>query len=82
MPKFEQVNVSPNLQRLQRIFVNQMREAMQEYVDESDININLQENDKDPGFVIPLRYAAVLFNDLLLYCNDGQDLEKKVVTND
>lgn len=77
--RFENIHLSPNMKKIQRIFINQMREAMQEYIDESDATINLQADGN--SFVIPEQKAVELFNDFLLYCNDGEKLEKEVVSN-
>lgn len=77
--RFEGINLSPNLQRIQRVFINQMREAMQEYIDELDSTIKLQADGR--VFEIPEQKVVELFNDFLLYSNGGNKLEKEVVSN-
>ena len=72
MSKFDGVDVSPNMKRLQRIFINQMKEAMQQYMNESSTAAN--------GVLEGFNYlkpsdACDLFNDFLLYTNDGQPLD-------
>lgn len=77
--RFENIHLSPNMKKIQRIFINQMREAMQEYTDELDSIIKLQGDGK--VFEIPEQKVVELFNDFLLYSNGGNKLEKEVVSN-
>lgn len=67
-------------------FVNfkELAEKMQEYIDGSDEMIALGTYDEgaseaDVEFVLPVRHAAQLFNDFLLYLNNGCRLQHSVI---
>lgn len=64
-----------------KLALTQLAEKMQEYIDEGDEHITLGENireEADVEYVLPVRYAAQLFNDLLLYMNGGVEPPLKV----
>jgi len=78
MAKFEGVDVSPNMRRLQKAFLKQVKELFQNYLDES--------GDESYGFIegmdITFAQAVEFVNDVLLYAQDGEELtDEQRVTN-
>jgi len=68
--KFEGISVSPNFERLHKQFVKKMAEAFQSYLDEHPT----ESDEFLEGQDVTLGAAKELFNDFLLYCNDGEEL--------
>ena len=68
MANFDNVNVSPNLERIRKQYQRTLCESMQEYLDERN-NGELSISDSQ---------VTALFNDFLLYLNDGSAPEVEV----
>jgi hypothetical protein len=76
MPRFDKVDTSPDLKRLKRVYLNQLLYDFQQYIDDAP---RLEDGRLEGLDNLLVGQAVDLLNDILLYMNDGETLDKKVL---